>query len=272
MRPCGEPSLPRTAGQKATSRTRKCGLGLLSSQPRDTRVCDRIICTSEGLIAPCIALCTCHLQSYGKLLWLHRYQLYQFASTLAVPDPGLHHIKFKVLLVTLGITSYCIQRSEVTPPSMPKEQIRKRGRRKPKAEDEFAQPKPEIAAPVAEIAAPVEQEVPQAGPSGLHPDRVALLSGRRPAPRQLNDDKTGEGGQEGAAEEQGEQQPWGRQFGLNEEFPFGELDPDLKGYFRTVEDQVKDWEGTSSEGEQREGELMLQLYQSKSVTTSTLSM
>jgi hypothetical protein len=41
---------------------------------------------------------------------------------------------------------------------------------------------------------------------------------------------------------------------INPDFPFGELDPDLKGYFRTVEDQIKDWEGSSSVGEEREGE------------------
>jgi hypothetical protein len=32
------------------------------------------------------------------------------------------------------------------------------------------------------------------------------------------------------------------------------LDPDLKGYFKTVEEQIKDWEGGSSIGEEREGE------------------
>lgn len=137
---------------------------------------------------------------------------------------------------------------------MPKEQIRKRGRRKPKNEDEFAQPKPETANPTSLEATSTDHSAPQAGPSGLHPDRVALLSGRRPPPTQSNDSRAGGAGEEGS-EEQGEQQPWGRQYGLNEEFPFGQLDPDLKGYFRTVEDQIKDWEGTSSAGEQREGEL-----------------
>lgn len=142
----------------------------------------------------------------------------------------------------------------LSPHNMPKEQVRKRGRRKPKEQDEYAKPKVEEAA--AEGAgAPVSAEVdapPQAGPSGLHPDRIALLSGRRPPPAQRQDAAPVLEGQ-GAEEEQGEQQPWGRQYGLNEEFPFGQLDPDLKGYFRTVEDQIKDWEGTTSAGEQREG-------------------
>ena len=36
-------------------------------------------------------------------------------------------------------------------------------------------------------------------------------------------------------------------------FPFGVLDPDLKAYFRNVENQIKDWEGSLSSGEDREG-------------------
>lgn len=139
---------------------------------------------------------------------------------------------------------------------MPKEQIRKRGRRKPK-EEEFAKPKVE-AAPTTASEPFVESAPPQAqaGPSGLHPDRIALLSGRRPPPPTRNPNEVnGEGQTAAGGEGEGDQpqQPWGRVFGLNEEFPFGELDPDLKGYFRTVEDQIKDWEGTSSAGEQREG-------------------
>lgn len=35
--------------------------------------------------------------------------------------------------------------------------------------------------------------------------------------------------------------------------PFGILDPDLKAYFRNVDDQIRDWEGVSSVGEEREG-------------------
>lgn len=148
--------------------------------------------------------------------------------------------------------------------SMPKEQIRKRGRRKPK-EEEFAKPKVETAT-APDVQAPASTQVvdsssapPQAGPSGLHPDRIALLNtGRRPAPPpRAPNEGNAEGQKPGEGETGGDgdqpQQPWGRVFGLNEEFPFGELDPDLKGYFKTVEDQIKDWEGTSSAGEQREG-------------------
>ena len=146
---------------------------------------------------------------------------------------------------------------------MPKEQIRKRGRRKPKTEEEFTK-KVETETAAVPTLAPVTEVAPQAGPSGLHPDRVALLSGRRPPPppsqpRSNPTNGDGESGTVGAEEGEGDQpqQPWGRVYGLNEEFPFGELDPDLKGYFRTVEDQIKDWEGTSSAGEQREGALLV---------------
>lgn len=170
---------------------------------------------------------------------------------------------------------------------MPKEQIRKRGRRKPK-EEEFAKPKVETATATApEVHAPTPTQAvdsasasapPQAGPSGLHPDRIALLSsGRRPAPVPRAPNESNVEGQipaDGAAGGEGEgdqpQQPWGRVFGLNEEFPFGELDPDLKGYFKTVEDQIKDWEGTSSAGEQREGRSQLLLLNTSSVQVMVL--
>jgi nucleolar protein 9 len=142
--------------------------------------------------------------------------------------------------------------------AMPKEQIRKRGRRKPKTEDEYAAPKKvdeqTFSAPdVKEEAAPVPIAA-QAGPSGLHPDRIALLAGgprsAPPAPRA--EGENGEGGGEG----EGGQQPWGRTFGLVEEFPFGELDPDTKAYVKKEEAHIKDWEGSydDSLGETREGE------------------
>jgi nucleolar protein 9 len=142
---------------------------------------------------------------------------------------------------------------------MPKEQIRKRGRRKPKGEDEFASASAAAPAPApAQYEAPapkVEEAVAQqAGPSGLHPDRLALLAGHRPAPRPQVQE--GEGGEkkEGGEEAQG---PWGRTFGLVEEFPFGELDPDTKGYFKGLDDKIKDWQGsTVTVGEEREGELV----------------
>ncbi len=124
---------------------------------------------------------------------------------------------------------------------MPKEQIRKRGKRKPKTEQEFA-PAPEAApAPVPE--APVEAE--EAG-GGMHPSRLAFIqTGQRPAPppRPEGEDVLGE--PDGPAN-------WTRQY--DAEFPFGVLDPDVKAYFRNVEDQVKDWEGVGSVGEEREGE------------------
>lgn len=133
---------------------------------------------------------------------------------------------------------------------MPKEQIRKRGKRKPKTEDEYGS-RPERVIHASQPALEEEEErlveQPTAGPSasgGIHPDRIALLNGKRPAaplPRPT---------------EETEQQElsWAREPVVNPDFPFGELDPDLKGYFRTVEDQIKDWEGSSSVGEEREGE------------------
>jgi len=141
---------------------------------------------------------------------------------------------------------------------MPKEQIRKRGKRKPKAEEEPADaPKVEVQAP-----APIAEPVREAGPSGLHPDRIALLAGgHKPfrAPPRPVDGASGptEGNGEVAAGEQA-QGLSGRVFGLNEEFPFGELDPDTKGYFKGLDEKIKIWQesGTSNVavGEEREGE------------------
>ena len=161
---------------------------------------------------------------------------------------------------------------------MPKEQIRKRGRRKPKNEEEHAPvpAKVEAPAPTATAVPIPEQQAQQAGPSGLHPDRLALLAGHgsRPSrprvfdhgqpPAQRPVDGGGAGAEGGATEGQGAaegdqpQGPWGRTFGLNEEFPFGELDPDTKGYFKGLDDKIKHWletgSGTVTVGEEREGE------------------
>ena len=133
---------------------------------------------------------------------------------------------------------------------MPKEQIRKRGKRKPKnAEDDFV-PTPAVEAIPAEVQ-PVRDEPPhlqaeaaQAGPSGIHPARAAFLAGRRlppsdlPAPELVDDAQVLE---------------WSRNQ-KDAEYPWGELDPDLKAYFRNVDEQIRDWEGVSSAGEEREGE------------------
>lgn len=146
--------------------------------------------------------------------------------------------------------------------AMPKEQIRKRGKRKPKGEEQYSL-KP-VEAPAPHVSEPRVEPTPFAGPSvippaavavaagGVHPDRIALLNGKRPppaAPRPPQGDAT-------TNQPQGEEEgtiPWAREPMINPDFPFGELDPDLKGYFRTVEDQIKDWEGSSSVGEEREG-------------------
>ncbi|KAK1926743.1 armadillo-type protein [Papiliotrema laurentii] len=128
---------------------------------------------------------------------------------------------------------------------MPKEQIRKRGKRKGKNQDDNPSSAP---APVVNNF--TEQQVedvpePQAGPStgGIHPARAALLAGRRPVPSDIP-----------APEPVEDQQvlEWSRAQVQDAEFPFGVLDPDLKAYFRTVDDQIRDWEGVSSAGEERE--------------------
>ncbi len=46
---------------------------------------------------------------------------------------------------------------------------------------------------------------------------------------------------------------WQRGPRTDSEYPFGVLDPDLKAYFRNVEERIRDWEGVPSAGEEREG-------------------
>lgn len=151
---------------------------------------------------------------------------------------------------------------------MPKEQIRKRGRRKPKTD---APLEPEIAAP-APVAPPVHDEpsaAPLAGPStGIHPARAAMLQGGPRLQQHSGDGQRAQylprssgvtEGSNGAATEgsdipaEGAAQYGPRPVVEDPAFPFGELDPDVKAYFRNVEDQIKDWDGTSSVGEEREG-------------------
>ena len=129
---------------------------------------------------------------------------------------------------------------------MPKEQIRKRGKRKPK-ESRDTQPSGLIN-DFTDAAVPDADEHNEAGPSsGIHPARAAMLAGQRPHPSHQQ--------QAPAYQSQEVEQTleWGRDLRAAE-YPFGELDPDLKGYFRTVDDQIRDWEGVPSAGEEREGE------------------
>lgn len=133
---------------------------------------------------------------------------------------------------------------------MPKEQIRKRGKRKPKTEQESAP----VTASVPTFAAPVPAAEPaqEAAHGGIHPSRLQFLkTGQRPAPPPRPE---GEAEGEPAGEEEGVAD-WTRGPRHDSEFPFGVLDPDVKAYFRNVEDQIKDWEGVGSVGEEREGEL-----------------
>ncbi|WVF70512.1 hypothetical protein IAT40_005302 [Kwoniella sp. CBS 6097] len=125
---------------------------------------------------------------------------------------------------------------------MPKEQIRKRGKRKPKNDAEVVE-----LAPSTEIHEPV----PSTSAGGIHPARAALLAGRPlPPPEQTqNQNEDGEGERYGEGEGAAD---WTRGSRVDSEFPFGVLDPDVKAYFRSVEEQIKDWEGVNSEGEERE--------------------
>ena len=127
---------------------------------------------------------------------------------------------------------------------MPKEQIRKRGKRKGKNQDEGSTP---AANNFTELQVDEQPSEPQAGPStgGLHPARAALLAGRRPAPADIPPPEL--------VEDQAVLE-WSKAQVQDAEFPFGILDPDLKAYFKTVDDQIKDWEGVASAGEEREGE------------------
>lgn len=151
---------------------------------------------------------------------------------------------------------------------MPKEQVRKRGKRKPKnADQSISYPAPATSLPadiIVDVTPSTEQ--PVAGPSSIHPARAALLKGERYIPPQseqiigVSDSgyqpRLGLGGEGGVEGENGQAQ-WIRGPRADQEFPFGEVDPDLKAYFRNVEEQIKDWEGTTSIGEEREGELRL---------------
>ncbi|KAK8865980.1 hypothetical protein IAR55_001130 [Kwoniella newhampshirensis] len=137
---------------------------------------------------------------------------------------------------------------------MPKEQIRKRGRRKPKADPIDEAHSSTNAKQESFVEAEAHTiEVNRAGPSvvaptGIHPARAALLAGR-PVPVSEAGPASGEDHEEGLEEGQAD---WTRGPRTESDFPFGVLDPDVKAYFRSVEEQVKDWEGVSSAGEERE--------------------
>nr|ODO02798.1 hypothetical protein L204_01539 [Cryptococcus depauperatus CBS 7855] len=122
---------------------------------------------------------------------------------------------------------------------MPKEQARKRGKRKAKVQEEGnVQPTSHVIEPEPSTSA------------GIHPARAAMLAGRpipvEPVPeaQERNEDM-------GGLQEEG-QADWTRGPRTESEFPFGVLDPDVKAYFKNIEEQIKDWEGVSSEGEERE--------------------
>lgn len=131
---------------------------------------------------------------------------------------------------------------------MPKEQIRKRGKRKTKT-DEFEAVAPAAAPAPSETVAQAE-EAAEAAASGIHPSRLAFLqTGVRPPPPPKPE------GEEENAEEENGVADWTRGPREESEYPFGVLDPDVKAYFRNVEEQIKDWEGVGSVGEEREGDV-----------------
>ncbi|WVQ85259.1 hypothetical protein IAT38_007424 [Cryptococcus sp. DSM 104549] len=130
---------------------------------------------------------------------------------------------------------------------MPKEQVRKRGKRRPKGD--AAEQAQEVPVESTHVLEPEPS-----GSTGIHPARAAMLAGRpipvsAPAPPrdggEAGEGGEGEGGEEGVAD-------WTRGPRTESEFPFGVLDPDVKAYFRSVEEQIKDWEGVDSAGEERE--------------------
>jgi nucleolar protein 9 len=154
-------------------------------------------------------------------------------------------------------------------PNMPKEQVRKRGKRKTKAvEEEYSTSN---AVPEVQIDVnphPVRQshvEAPQpvAGPSAIHPARAAFLAGKTyiPPPSTPGDGADfvpiPQVGIEGSGDNENGEAQWNRGPRADQEFPFGIVDPDLKAYFRGVEEQIRDWEGTNSVGEEREGKSLL---------------
>lgn len=137
---------------------------------------------------------------------------------------------------------------------MPKEQIRKRGKRKPKTEQEAPAP-----APAAEFEAPPAPAAEPEAIGGIHPSRLAILKRTGGASQQAVTTQTEEETAEldhRPEEEQPEEGAanWTRVY--DPEFPFGVLDSDVKAYFRNLEDQIKDWEGAGAAGEEREGELV----------------
>lgn len=146
-----------------------------------------------------------------------------------------------------------INSSTPTALKMPKEHVRKRGKRKPKTEESLP-----IKAPSAVDEAAIEDAAAaEAAAAGIHPSRLAFMrTGVRPPVERP--DKEGEGGEgNGEGEEGGDgSADWTRLDRSESEFPFGVLDPDVKAYFRNVEEQIKDWESADVEstGEEREGE------------------
>ncbi|WVR05940.1 hypothetical protein IAU60_002966 [Kwoniella sp. DSM 27419] len=131
---------------------------------------------------------------------------------------------------------------------MPKENVRKRGRRQRKG-DVDAPEQIQAELPTTEIVEPTPSTSTAA--SGIHPARAALLAGR-PLPPQQPREQLVQGEEGVRADEENGVADWTRGPRTESEFPFGVLDPDVKAYFRSVEEQIKDWEGVTSEGEERE--------------------
>ncbi|EAL21763.1 hypothetical protein CNBC4650 [Cryptococcus deneoformans B-3501A] len=122
---------------------------------------------------------------------------------------------------------------------MPKEHIRKRGKRKTKANDDPPlQPTTDVSEPEPSVS------------TGIHPARAAMLAGQS-IPVQTHSPSQ-DTQLEDSEREEADQTQWIRGPRMESEFPFGVLDPDVKAYFKSIEEQIKDWEGVSSAGEERE--------------------
>ncbi|WWC86311.1 uncharacterized protein L201_001184 [Kwoniella dendrophila CBS 6074] len=140
---------------------------------------------------------------------------------------------------------------------MPKEQVRKRGRRVRKGD---VQNEAELEQYQQQPTTEISEPIPSSSSTGIHPSRAAFLAGKpippQPQPQIHSQGENNEGIQaEGVEGQYGEGEgaaDWTRGSRIDSEFPFGVLDPDVKAYFRNVEEQIKDWEGVSTEGEERE--------------------
>lgn len=138
---------------------------------------------------------------------------------------------------------------------MPRE-IRKRGKRKPKKDEEDlgpskAEPAPQDYIPLDDIAQGEPAPASAAGPSGIHPSRAALLAGRRPEPSSTH--------RVPHYQFHPPSDPRESASALTDpDHPFGLLHPDVKGYIHALSPQLIAWQSqppdasSAGAGEERE--------------------